>query len=117
MILVIEQKYKKRAATDASLTKRPPTQEERFLIHDLFLEYSAYDDPQSKIKKPDNIQWMADTKMSAIHIMQPQDRNIHDKVLAGFAAGVTPSCSPPHTHTHNMKARVLTHFCVCIPPI
>ncbi|KAF9352743.1 hypothetical protein BGX34_012003 [Mortierella sp. NVP85] len=79
-----EQKSKKRAATDASLTKRPPTQEERFLIHDLFLEYSAYDDPQSKIKKPDNVQWMADTKMSAIHIMQPQDRNIHDKIFGGY---------------------------------
>lgn len=67
-------------ASDSALTKRPPTQEERFLIHDLYLEYSQYDDPKSKTKKPDDVEWMADTKMSAIHIMQPQDRNIHDKV-------------------------------------
>ncbi|KAG0200188.1 hypothetical protein BGX28_006670 [Mortierella sp. GBA30] len=79
-----DHKAKKRVATDSALTKRPPTQEERFLIHDLYLEYSQYDDPQSKTKKPDNVEWMADTKMSAIHIMQPQDRNIHDKIFGGY---------------------------------
>ncbi|KAF9190499.1 hypothetical protein BGZ51_008538 [Haplosporangium sp. Z 767] len=79
-----DHKAKKRVATDAALTKRPPTQEERFLIHDLYLEYSQYDDPQSKTKKPDDVEWMADTKMSAIHIMQPQDRNIHDKIFGGY---------------------------------
>ena len=67
-------------AAESALTKRPPTEVERFLIHDLYLEYSKYDDPQRKVKKPDNVEWMADTKMSAIQIMQPQDRNIHDKV-------------------------------------
>lgn len=77
----IDHKAKKRLATDSALTKRPPTQEERFLIHDLYLNYSQYDDPQAKTKKPDDVEWLADTKMSAIHIMQPQDRNIHDKVL------------------------------------
>ncbi|KAF9283116.1 hypothetical protein BGZ68_005540 [Mortierella alpina] len=79
-----DHKAKKRVATDSALTKRPPTQEERFLIHDLYLEYSQYDDPQSKTKKPDNVEWMEDTKMSAIHIMQPQDRNIHDKIFGGY---------------------------------
>lgn len=67
-------------ATDSALTKRPPTQEERFLIHDLYLEYSKYDDPHLKVKKPDDVEWMEDTKQSSITIMQPQDRNIHDKV-------------------------------------
>ena len=62
------------------MTKLPPTQDERFLIHDLYLEYSKYDNPQLKEKTPDDVVWMADTKMSAIQIMQPQDRNIHDKV-------------------------------------
>ncbi|KAF9437776.1 hypothetical protein BGZ76_011162 [Entomortierella beljakovae] len=76
-------KARKRLATDSSLTKRPPTQEERFLIHDIFLEYSEYDNPDSKSKKPENVEWMADTKMSAVHIMQPQDRNIHDKIFGG----------------------------------
>ncbi|KAG0007161.1 Acyl-coenzyme A thioesterase 9, mitochondrial [Modicella reniformis] len=79
-----DHKTKKRVATDSSLTKRPPTQEERFLIHDLYLEYSAYIDPQSKTKKPDDVEWMSDTKMSAIQIMQPQDRNIHDKIFGGY---------------------------------
>ncbi|KAG0088771.1 hypothetical protein BGZ92_005750 [Podila epicladia] len=79
-----DHKAKKRVATDSALTKRPPTQEERFLIHDLYLNYSQYDDPQSKTKKPDDVEWMADTKMSAIHIMQPQDRNIHDKIFGGY---------------------------------
>ncbi|KAI1317725.1 hypothetical protein EDD11_007899 [Mortierella claussenii] len=79
-----DHKARKRMATDSALTKRPPTQEERFLIHDLYLEYSQYNDPQSKTKKPDNVEWMSDTKMSAIHIMQPQDRNIHDKIFGGY---------------------------------
>ncbi|KAG0230228.1 hypothetical protein BGW42_001095 [Actinomortierella wolfii] len=79
-----DHKARKRVASDSALTKRPPTQEERFLIHDLYLEYSKYDDKEGKAKKPDNVEWMADTKMSAIHIMQPQDRNIHDKIFGGY---------------------------------
>ncbi|KAF9900424.1 hypothetical protein EC991_007340 [Linnemannia zychae] len=79
-----DHKTKKRVATDSALTKLPPTQEERFLIHDLYLEYSKYDDPQNKTNKPDDVEWMADTKMSAVHIMQPQDRNIHDKIFGGY---------------------------------
>lgn len=80
----IDHKARKRQAADTALTKRPPTQDERFLIHDLYLEYSKYDNPQLKVKKPDDVEWMADTKMSAIQIMQPQDRNIHDKVRLTF---------------------------------
>ncbi|KAF9964707.1 hypothetical protein BGZ70_006059 [Mortierella alpina] len=79
-----DHKAKKRLAAESALTKRPPTEVERFLIHDLYLEYSKYDDPQRKVKKPDNVEWMADTKMSAIQIMQPQDRNIHDKIFGGY---------------------------------
>ncbi|GJJ70544.1 acyl-coenzyme A thioesterase 9 [Entomortierella parvispora] len=79
-----DHKAKKRVATDSALTKRPPTQEERFLIHDLYLEYSKYDDPHLKVKKPDDVEWMADTKQSSITIMQPQDRNIHDKIFGGY---------------------------------
>ncbi|KAF9925510.1 hypothetical protein FBU30_004729 [Linnemannia zychae] len=79
-----ENKARKRLAADAALTKRPPTQDERFLIHDLYLEYSKYDNPQLKTQKPDDVEWMADTKMSAIQIMQPQDRNIHDKIFGGY---------------------------------
>ncbi|KAG0021252.1 hypothetical protein BGZ80_002782 [Entomortierella chlamydospora] len=76
-----DHKARKRLASDASLTRFPPTQEERVLIHDLYLEYTEYENPQSKIKKPSNVEWMSDTKMSAVHIMQPQDRNIHDKAV------------------------------------
>ncbi|KAF9313362.1 Acyl-coenzyme A thioesterase 9, mitochondrial [Linnemannia elongata] len=79
-----DHKARKRQAADTALTKRPPTQDERFLIHDLYLEYSKYDNPQLKVKKPDDVEWMADTKMSAIQIMQPQDRNIHDKIFGGY---------------------------------
>ncbi|KAG0351894.1 hypothetical protein BG005_008637 [Podila minutissima] len=79
-----DHKARKKLAAESALTKRPPTQEERFLIHDLYLEYSKYDDPQLKQKKPDDVEWMADTKMSAIQIMQPQDRNIHDKIFGGY---------------------------------
>ncbi|KAG0348747.1 hypothetical protein BG004_004323 [Podila humilis] len=79
-----DHKARKKLAAESALTKRPPTQEERFLIHDLYLEYSKYDDPHLKVKKPDDVEWMEDTKMSAIQIMQPQDRNIHDKIFGGY---------------------------------
>ncbi|KAI1318372.1 hypothetical protein EDD11_006710 [Mortierella claussenii] len=79
-----DHKARKRLAAEQALTKRPPTEEERFLIHDLYLEYSKYDDPQLKAQRPDDVEWMADTKMSAIQIMQPQDRNIHDKIFGGY---------------------------------
>ncbi|GJJ77586.1 acyl-coenzyme A thioesterase 9 [Entomortierella parvispora] len=79
-----EHKARKRLAADSALTKRPPTQEERLLIHDLYLEYSKYDDPHLKVKTPDDVEWMEDTKMAAIQIMQPQDRNIHDKIFGGY---------------------------------
>lgn len=90
----LDHKAKKRVATDSALTKRPPTQEERFLIHDLYLEYSKYDDPHLKVKKPDDVEWMEETKQSSITIMQPQDRNIHDKVRLSFFP-VTKCCFCP----------------------
>ncbi|KAF9116465.1 hypothetical protein BGX27_002497 [Mortierella sp. AM989] len=79
-----DQKARKRLASDSSLTRIPPTQEERFLIHDLYLESTVYENPDSKVKKPDNIEWMSDTKMGSVHFMQPQDRNIHDKIFGGY---------------------------------
>ncbi|KAF9995593.1 hypothetical protein BGZ79_010714 [Entomortierella chlamydospora] len=77
-----DHKTRKRLAAESALTKRPPTEDERFLIHDLYLEYSKYDDP--KATKPADVEWMSDTKMSSIQIMQPQDRNIHDKIFGGY---------------------------------
>ncbi|KAF9355784.1 hypothetical protein BGX26_006134 [Mortierella sp. AD094] len=77
-----DHKTRKRLAAESALTKRPPTEDERFLIHDLYLEYSKYVD--SKATKPDDVEWMSDTKMSSIQIMQPQDRNIHDKIFGGY---------------------------------
>ncbi|KAF9432525.1 hypothetical protein BGZ76_010667 [Entomortierella beljakovae] len=75
-------KAMKRLAAESDLTKRPPSEEERFLIHDMYLQYSKYEDP--KAVKPENLEWMSETKMSSIHIMQPQDRNIHDKIFGGY---------------------------------
>ncbi|KAG0304360.1 hypothetical protein BGZ98_005616 [Dissophora globulifera] len=68
-----DHKAKKRLAAEQALTKRPPTEDERISIHELYLEYSKYDDPHQNVKKPDDVVWMADTNMSAVHIMQPQD--------------------------------------------
>ncbi|KAK3829219.1 MAG: acyl-CoA thioester hydrolase [Benniella sp.] len=79
-----DHKAKKRLAAEQALTKRPPTEDERFLIHELYLEYSKYDDPHRMEKKPVGVEWMSNTKMSAIQIMQPQDRNIHDKIFGGY---------------------------------
>lgn len=107
-----DHKAKKHLASEQALTKRPPTEEERFLIHDLYLEYSKYDDPHQKVKKPNDIEWMADTKMSAIQIMQPQDRNIHDKVRAIWCCLTRSRWNNVFIAWAMMLTDIDAHFCV-----
>ncbi|KAM3586127.1 hypothetical protein VKS41_002656 [Umbelopsis sp. WA50703] len=77
-----DNKARKRRAAEMSLSKTPPTQEERLYIHDMYLQYSQYE--KSKKPLPDNMVWMEDTRMESSYIMQPQDRNIHNNIFGGY---------------------------------
>ncbi|KAI9223581.1 HotDog domain-containing protein [Blastocladiella britannica] len=75
-----ELKASKKLASTQSLTKAPPTPEERLVIHDLWLQSKKYD--QGNL--PDHLVWMEDTKVHSLHITQPQDRNIHNFIFGGY---------------------------------
>ncbi|KAH8550571.1 acyl-CoA thioester hydrolase [Umbelopsis sp. PMI_123] len=77
-----DSKARKRRAAEVSLSKTPPTQEERLYIHDVYLKYSEYDDNKKPL--PKDMAWMEDTRMESNYIMQPQDRNIHNNIFGGY---------------------------------
>jgi acyl-coenzyme A thioesterase 9 len=70
-------KSRKKLVGQSSLAKVPPTTEERLTIHDIYMKY------QDK-KEEKNAVWMEDTKLQSVLLMQPQDRNIHNKVFGGY---------------------------------
>ncbi|KAG2182993.1 hypothetical protein INT44_005974 [Umbelopsis vinacea] len=77
-----DSKARKRRAAEVSLSRTPPTQEERLHIHDVYLKYSEYDDNKKPL--PKDMAWIEDTKMESNFIMQPQDRNIHNNIFGGY---------------------------------
>lgn len=79
-----DSKARKRRSAEISLSKTPPTQEERLFIHDVYLQYSEYDDNKKPL--PKDMVWMEDTRMESNYIMQPQDRNIHNNIFGGYVS-------------------------------
>ena len=55
-----------------ALTKLPPTEEEKLIIHDLYLEYSKYSPLDRKVKVPQDIVWMDETIIESHTYMYPQ---------------------------------------------
>lgn len=72
-------KSRKRLAGESDLSKAAPTAEERLTLHDVYLKYA-----DKKEVGPENSAWMEDMTMQSVFIMQPQDRNIHNKVFGGY---------------------------------
>ncbi|GAA5908719.1 uncharacterized protein JCM6883_004150 [Sporobolomyces salmoneus] len=70
---------KKRASK--SLERRPPTEEEAAMLHDLFLKNAQLYD--RKTATPANILFMADTRIRSANLMHPQYRNLHNKIFGG----------------------------------
>ncbi|XP_065185657.1 acyl-coenzyme A thioesterase 9, mitochondrial-like [Sycon ciliatum] len=70
----------------ASLTRRPPSEDERRAVHELFLETvdsssaALQDDP----RLPEGSVWMSDTRMSSVRLCHPQHRNMHNKIFGGY---------------------------------
>lgn len=70
---------------ESGILKQPPTQEERDLLHKLFLEDF---DPETYILKSDECPagaiWMQDAKLTNVVICQPEFENLYNKVFGGF---------------------------------
>nr|XP_054606970.1 acyl-coenzyme A thioesterase 9, mitochondrial isoform X3 [Nothobranchius furzeri] len=69
----------------ASLLKVAPTDAERKIVHDLFLNTL---DPntvsfRSRILPPNSV-WMEDAKLKGLEICHPQQRNIFNRIFGGF---------------------------------
>ncbi|KAG2219695.1 hypothetical protein INT45_001867 [Circinella minor] len=85
-------KARKKRASETTLSRHPPTHEERLAIHDIYLQYSQYkgaeNDPmtndEDKKPLPKNFVWMEDTRIDSNFLMQPQDRNIHNNIFGGY---------------------------------
>ncbi|BFZ00620.1 hypothetical protein BsWGS_03658 [Bradybaena similaris] len=68
-----------------SLLKTVPTEEERLVIHDIFL--STIDQKSGTLKvrvKPENSVWMDESRLKTLMMCHPEDRNLYNKIFGGF---------------------------------
>ncbi|KAI9481151.1 MAG: HotDog domain-containing protein [Benjaminiella poitrasii] len=70
-------KFRKRRVGESTLDKVPPTTDERLTLHKLYMNYTGDVSCQPS-------GWMEETKLQSVLLMQPQDRNIHNKVFGGY---------------------------------
>lgn len=74
-------KSHKRLVGESALSKAPPTEDERLTLHDIYMNYSKQ---EKAAESAEPSVWMEDTKLQSVFLMQPQDRNIHNKVFGGY---------------------------------
>lgn len=73
----------RKSLSQRSLLKTAPNDEESDLIHALWQRQLQYHDPNDALRKPDNVFFMDQTRMSTASIMQPQYRNRHHFMIFG----------------------------------
>jgi acyl-coenzyme A thioesterase 9 len=76
-----ERKRRRKNAAAQSLTITPPSPEESKLIHELFLAQQKR--KSLRLISNDDIP-MKDTVIESTYLMQPQQRNIHQKIFGGY---------------------------------
>merc|ERR1711997_1236045 len=75
---------RKQCAKD-SLFKHPPSEHEKMLIHDFFMQTVDHSALSFKARiKPENSVWMEDAKLKNLVICQPENRNRFNKIFGGF---------------------------------
>lgn len=81
-----ESRVRRQKMSQEALTRKPPTEEERFVIHDLFLQtVDERSGPNiEQYNKPNSASWMNETRMTSTRICHPQHRNIHNKIFGGY---------------------------------
>lgn len=89
-------KKRKKQYAEISLSRQPPTPEERLAIHDVYLQYSKYAESSGQDgfatpknhealqNLPNNLVWMRNTTIESNYLMMPQDRNIHNNIFGGY---------------------------------
>ncbi|KAJ2002088.1 hypothetical protein H4R26_003788, partial [Coemansia thaxteri] len=80
-------KEHKKVVTQSNLYKRPPSEEERLAIHQLWLETNKYQEDNGygpRANLPSDMVWMERTKMQSVTVCFPSNRNIHNKIFGGY---------------------------------
>lgn len=80
-----ESRTKRKIETQKTLLKSPPDEEEKLLIHNMFLETL---DPKAYTFKarvqPANTEWMENTILKNLVLCMPEQRNLYNKIFGGF---------------------------------
>uniref|UniRef100_A0A0B6ZLN7 HotDog ACOT-type domain-containing protein n=1 Tax=Arion vulgaris TaxID=1028688 RepID=A0A0B6ZLN7_9EUPU len=80
-----ENRKRRQQEGDKSLLKTPPSEDERLIIHDLFLSTVDLKTGTMKIRvKPENTVWMEESKVKTLVICHPENRNLYNKIFGGF---------------------------------
>lgn len=74
LTVLVESRELRKKRVQESLTLKPPTVEERLLLHNLFM---------NKGKTATEVD-MSSTAYQSMIVMHPQKRNIHNKVFGGY---------------------------------
>ena len=72
-----------------SLLKTTPNDEESDLIHALWQRQLKYHDPNDSLRKPDNVSFMDQTRLSTANIMQPQYVSRYSRNVIDGGKGLT----------------------------
>ena len=76
---------KRKESAKDSLFKNPPSEIEKMLIHDFFIQTVDHSALSFKARiKPENSVWMEDAKLKNLVICQPENRNRFNKIFGGF---------------------------------
>ncbi|KAJ1943756.1 hypothetical protein GGF37_002504 [Kickxella alabastrina] len=87
LVKVSEQiKEHKKKAAESDLSKRPPSAEERLVIHQLWLDTSKYQGSMYglHVSPPSDIVWLDQTTMESVTVCFPSERNVHNKIFGGY---------------------------------
>ncbi|XP_021346919.1 acyl-coenzyme A thioesterase 9, mitochondrial-like [Mizuhopecten yessoensis] len=78
-------KVKRQLEGERTLLKTAPSEEERELIHNLFLQTLDSSASSFRVRvKPDNSEWMEKTLLKNLTICFPEQRNLYNKIFGGF---------------------------------
>ncbi|GAB6025161.1 Acyl-coenzyme A thioesterase 9, mitochondrial [Chamberlinius hualienensis] len=76
---------RRKKLADESLLKHPPNEEERELVHSLFLKTLDPTAHSFSIRiKPENTEWMENAKLKNVVVCHPEERNRFNKIFGGF---------------------------------
>lgn len=108
-----ENSKRRKELAKRSLLKTSPNDEESNIIHAMWQREVKYHDPNDPIRKPNNVYFMAATKLSTASIMQPQYRNRHNfQIFGGFLLKQTVSlsllCSSPYCNLLHCSSSLLS---------